>query len=465
MATSNTTSALKRIQILKDFFCITQAWNPSTTFSHMLNVSATKILQEMQNDKNSFVYCEKKKLLTYRYQIPPHFSNGSALSNATNSQNTGELQNKSIMKEKNSKDQSLFLDVPLSALLALIDNVTTWALVQHPKQNSKGRRPGVSVQLYTEYVHPLFQSLQSKEQNDIFQSSSSSPPVSIQSGDYIDIEVQITKMGRNLGFTKAEIKDSKSGQIICKGRHTKYLANMDWLTEIALGRLWSLTSWLAGTYLSFSPRSYSNKFKTENTSDEFISSTSIKRDSSVLGDGLESNSTITNQATQQVPSLLLPNMLSWHSTNEDLTAATFMIENQHTNELGLLHGGCQGMLMEKIGMEYFLKLQKNQENPSRQKTKSQNFDEFKNKKWQLKSMNVSYLSSAKQKSKIHILISEINFISIPSTASEVMCTMIIQLQKKRSNKNTKDDEIVIISEGILQWISFFSDNDKTMSKL
>jgi acyl-coenzyme A thioesterase PaaI-like protein len=89
----------------------------------------------------------------------------------------------------------------LSTFAALIDETTSLALVV--ADPSRGR-PGVSVVLSVEAGPGL---------------------TALTVGDEIEIISHVQRTGRNLGFTKAEIRSVPTGQLICTGSHIKFLNN------------------------------------------------------------------------------------------------------------------------------------------------------------------------------------------------------------------------------------------------
>lgn len=89
----------------------------------------------------------------------------------------------------------------LSTFAAIIDESTTVALV------TAGARPGVSVVLSMEAV-------------------SESALYDLRAGDTVEIASTVLRSGRNLGFTKAEIRLASTGQVLCTGSHVKFLNNL-----------------------------------------------------------------------------------------------------------------------------------------------------------------------------------------------------------------------------------------------
>jgi acyl-coenzyme A thioesterase PaaI-like protein len=98
--------------------------------------------------------------------------------------------------------------MPLGAVVALVDEVTTWASMGSDRQF----RPGVSISLEAALI------------------DADRPP---QAGDVLVFAAQVDKCGRAIGFQSCEVLDAASGRRIAHGQHTKMLD---------MGRAWSLLS-------------------------------------------------------------------------------------------------------------------------------------------------------------------------------------------------------------------------------
>jgi acyl-coenzyme A thioesterase PaaI-like protein len=113
--------------------------------------------------------------------------------------------------------------VSLSTYLALIDDITTWALILG---DAKRSRAGKSVTMFA-------------------QRGPSTPK------DEVDIVAKVKKIGRNLGFVGAEVRGA--GGLVCCASHIKYLP-MGFIYDTAL----SSYGWKAATLYSdyvLSPKS------------------------------------------------------------------------------------------------------------------------------------------------------------------------------------------------------------------
>ncbi len=112
-------------------------------------------------------------------------------------------------------------ELPLSALLAVIDDVTTWPLVSADAKC----RPGVSVQLGAELI---------------------GNPEPIRVGSTLTFVAKATKVGATMGFTTCDVKN-EDGDLICVGKHTKYLP-MGRVYEIMMGNFMPVLSWYANNF-------------------------------------------------------------------------------------------------------------------------------------------------------------------------------------------------------------------------
>jgi len=166
----------------------------------------------------------------------------------------------------------------LSTYLAVIDDVTTWALVLGDEKRS---RPGKSVSLNL-WAGP-------------------SAMNGRRPGDEVNIVATVKKIGRNLGFCGAEIRDTASGDLVCFGSHVKYLP-MGLLFDTAL----SSYGWKAATL-------YAQHFLSEPLSN-----------APPLTDLFDSLREVSE------------------------TTATFDVEPIHASLGGPIHGGCQAVLMEMV---------------------------------------------------------------------------------------------------------------------
>jgi acyl-coenzyme A thioesterase PaaI-like protein len=170
--------------------------------------------------------------------------------------------------------------VALSTYLAIIDDVTTWALFMGDPERS---RPGVSISLRGEWA-----------KNNGHCTS-----------EEVDISTSISKIGRNVGFVRAEVRDAATGDPICFASHIKYLP-MGALVDLMMSSYgWNAT-----------------KLYTEH-----VLSSPNTGDPPPLADVFES--------------------LQFASGNR----ATFERSSVHASLGGPIHGGCQAVLMELVAGE------------------------------------------------------------------------------------------------------------------
>lgn len=170
--------------------------------------------------------------------------------------------------------------VALSTYLAIIDDVTTWALFMGDPERS---RPGVSISLRGEWAKNFGH----------------------RPSEEVDISTSISKIGRNVGFVRAEVRDAATGHPICFASHIKYLPMGAFYDLMLSSYGWNATKLLTEHVLS-SP----------NTGDP-----------PPLADLFES--------------------LQFVSDNR----ATFERSSVHASLGGPIHGGCQAVLMELVASE------------------------------------------------------------------------------------------------------------------
>ena len=175
-------------------------------------------------------------------------------------------------------------NVGLATFLSIIDDVTTWGLVLSDPARS---RAGVSVSLKLE----------------------SGPAASkVRSGDSVNVISRTKKIGRNLGFVEAEVRDAASDDLVCFGSHVKYLP-MGYLADFALSSYgWPLVK-------MYAEYSWSSQDKTNHKLHSFA-------------DAFD----------------------SFHM-NPNESKATFVVDAAHNNLSGSLHGGCVAVLMELAATE------------------------------------------------------------------------------------------------------------------
>lgn len=118
-------------------------------------------------------------------------------------------------------------ELPFSGLVALFDEVTTWAIVCVDRD----RRPGVSTWLYAE-----------RASNEIYNGIYLGP------GNTIDFVARVTKVGKVFGFTEVEAIDVDSGKVIATGRHVKYLPG-SLIQSIMLGPLLPLSKLICDNFM------------------------------------------------------------------------------------------------------------------------------------------------------------------------------------------------------------------------
>lgn len=177
--------------------------------------------------------------------------------------------------------------------------------------------------------------------------------------------LRVEKIGNNLGFVSAEVLNVNTGRLVCFGRHTKF-------------------------FLSASATSSQSAKKNE----------------------------ISSNLNYHSSSLFIPNLddvLNIDNLVNGATTGKIYFEQYQKNTMGGLHGGYQGMIMEKIGFAH-VKIYFNSKDPI------------------LESISVSFLSAAtKDCFSFHI-----SYIYVDNASM----SMIIRL---------KNDDNNTISEGILLW--------------
>ena len=218
-------------------------------FSHALGLTSERLFKE------NFAHNSTTRTLTYRYTVSSRL--GLTIQDT---------------------------NVALSTYMAIMDDVTTWSVLA---RNLKRPRPGVSVSLSAEW--------------------GPGATLGLEPGSVVDITATLTKTGQNLGFIQAEIRDAKTGSLVCFGSHTKYLSAGGWLLDnLALRKVGQA---MVGFYAKF-----------------FLS--------------------------DPTPSIGSPMSDLFVTLDfETHTKARFTPNPKHANFFGNVHGGCQGILMELVGRQ------------------------------------------------------------------------------------------------------------------
>lgn len=222
--------------------------------------------------------------------------------------------------------------VSLSTYLAMLDEVTTYALIiADPKQTDAVGKPGVTITMRNEWNPNYTPPSYCDHQND---------------GGALDVTIHssATKVGGKLGFVNATVYDTKSGQPICHNSQIKYLPSAmkisDFLLTTPIGfRLLKLyVNYFAGTRINAEQK----KMQTYRLGKKEEVNTKTK---SKNGDN-SSPSAFYNENT------LLQDIFHSLQFNDEEGSAIFEIEPIHNNGWGGFHGGCQAMLMEIVGTYY-----------------------------------------------------------------------------------------------------------------
>ncbi|GMH48075.1 hypothetical protein TL16_g00209 [Triparma laevis f. inornata] len=176
--------------------------------------------------------------------------------------------------------------LPLSVLMSVFDDVSTWPIVVKDKQH----RPGVSVHLSAELLDP-------------------SRPISPSTP--LRIESTVDKSGRMLAFCSIHAYNRDSGELVATGKHTKFLP-MGFVFEFMFQRFMPLLHLYAS---NFGPYRNSN-------------------------DMLMKNGTSKN-----ILDIIGPLEMTTSGTT---TETNFRVGPLHKNPMGGMHGGCQSVVSQLV---------------------------------------------------------------------------------------------------------------------
>jgi hypothetical protein len=187
----------------------------------------------------------------------------------------------------------------LSTYLAMMDDVTTWALVL---ADVKRGRAGKSVTFHAAW-NPEYETL--------------SPNHRIHSNDdsMIELSAQVKKIGQNIGFVAAHVRnvtDAARNDVVCYGSQIKYMS-MGTVADFALSSLgWEWT------------KLYSNHI-------------------------LNRKDTVTSKPASDI----YHSFQVIHGDDPDpAVVAKFTPSKEHISLGGPIHGGCQAVLMEMAANAY-----------------------------------------------------------------------------------------------------------------
>ena len=237
----------RSIQRLLKFLTLQRYYEAAPGFSHALGLSSERLYPEL------FTY--QGKTLVFRYTLSSRLP---------------------LTK--------LDSTVSLSTYLSLLDDVTTWALMCAKPQQP---RPGVSTSFQCDWGPAAH--------------------LGMLPGSVVDIIATVTKVGKNLGFVRAEVRDVETGNLVCYGSHTKFLPLGRWL-DFALS---PVGQWMMGLYAKW-----------------MISPKSL-------------------QQHRMIPLCEMFDTLHFDTH----TRAYFTASRDHLNPVGSLHGGFQAILMEMVGRQ------------------------------------------------------------------------------------------------------------------
>jgi len=299
----------------------------------------------------------------------------------------------------------------LATYTSILDEVTTLSITSAAKTNP---RPGVSVTMQSQW---------GPGRADV---EDGRPPP-----EEVDIVTTITKMGRTLGFVRAEIRDpSNNDSLICYFDHVKYLPT-GWMFGMMLTPvgMWCLDPVLR----------YIVPFFRNNKGSSISNSNSNKDD---------------DHARM---------MDSFQQTSD--TTATFRWGPQHANGFGGLHGGVQAILMERLGrtVAQIELLKASNERASSNSSSSSNISIHNDV--ECERLQVSYQSSASKILELRAHVIDPPAGQEPQPESPSTITLRIEILRTGAPKSSSKDDggqkqpkrgRVVVSEGILTFANVSS---------
>eukprot|EP00529_Nitzschia_sp_RCC80_P012217 CAMPEP_0113462636 /NCGR_PEP_ID=MMETSP0014_2-20120614/12207_1 /TAXON_ID=2857 /ORGANISM="Nitzschia sp." /LENGTH=561 /DNA_ID=CAMNT_0000354531 /DNA_START=369 /DNA_END=2058 /DNA_ORIENTATION=- /assembly_acc=CAM_ASM_000159 len=361
--------------------------------------------------------------------------------------------------------------VPLSCLVALLDEVTTWSIIMETlspsSSNNKSNghsRPGVSVSLCARWVDDGNNN--NNIGNDGGHDDSTTPRRAttilrpLQAGNHIDISTTITKLGTTMGFCRADVVDCNTQRPICTFEHIKYLpTGSSWFLYLGLSPVGQFLLKLYVTYILQHPWFVRQKRQRQR-----------RRQSRRIRPNENADTTTNEENDQSSSSLGLLDTLVFTSPQD----ATFTVKDIHTNGFGGLQGGVQAILMEQVASrlatQYFYnegeRGEDENDNNDANTTNAVDVDAV-----ECTQLQISYQSTASKQVHLHAEI-----ISLSGLKNEVTVRVVIFKNSKKSKKTKQAgstaavkesedpvsaDVVVVVSEGIMaSEVVNVNDNDK-----
>jgi len=253
---------------------------------------------DQSNIVNGQHHHQHQQSLVFRYRFPPN-ERFKHLDKGHDDEENQTIQNRILRSARHRGGCSL------STYTSILDEVTTMAIISATAPTGYPRF-GVSVTMQSQWGPGVPNTTGSRD-NRVLPKE-------------VDIITTITKLGRTLGFVRAEVRDpSHNNSLICYFDHVKYLPT-GWMMGILLTPvgMWCLNLYLQYRYVV--PFVNKESRSNNNRCEEGV----IEQKQNY--DGI---------------------MDSFRETSD--TTATFQFGPQHSNGMGGLHGGVQAILMERVG--------------------------------------------------------------------------------------------------------------------
>lgn len=307
-------------------------------------------------------------------------------------------------------------EVALSTYLAMMDDITTWALVLADTERG---RAGKSVCLQASWNPAVRQ----QQQQDQVMASLQEEEEAV-----VEFTATVKKIGRNIGFVGAEIRDVATNQVVCYGSHVKYMP-MGVVTDFMLSsKGWGLTKLYSEHVLSVRTPPM---VLTKDPVDSIIQTTTTATDHNLMDSFRVHNATKNNAG----PTF----------------AASFTPSKEHASLGGPIHGGCQAVLMEMAANAYYntSRIAHNNNNPHDQKPSELRLD----------SISVDYMSPPKSK-VVHLNVHDDDCYQHSAASCEAngdnnnnesSQLSLLQQQKSLLRVQLKGDDDRVKSEGLLHF--------------
>jgi hypothetical protein len=411
----------------------------STGCSRSGTISSTCGHNKHDSGLNDYDYCFRVKISPYACFPKDDIDSTTASTRSSkstrsstntniNTSTTVEVMDTLDMDTKSSSTKVF----PLSGILALIDDFTTYAIVSKDRYS----RAGVSVHLSTSLTPYGIKNLRKLMPND-----------------ELDINVKIVKIGSRFGFTEACVICCNSGNIIANGKHTKFLEVGTRIQKFVLSSfMLPLLSW----WCTASTLTLTSILASILTSKE---TSRLQQEQKEHTDHHSSSSSIQKRNLVGIQDLFKFELVNdVYKYENEITKVKGKVKGRgkgkinlnqyHMNPMGTCHGGAIAMAMERFATFPILEESKETTTSTIPSSSSSSLSN----EFRLQSISLNYISSSKLEILFERELKQFNsmfaMIDIKATASNTKLGYGYEHVHDRP-----------VANGTLHYVNFSADND------